>query len=209
MNDEMLNDLKSMKNCEKLTNTVFGCYLLTFGLVVVGAVIIELISFAFPVLDLIFEKIILRGAAGALGILGVYKERSTDLYALAPPLIMGVTLASYGGVVNMGLMITAVILFFITLYINKKMRYLKDRPGYPYFSELATEQEMDRRQRDIKDEYQQFYEKTVKNSSEDMDVVERAKGLLEAARQRRDGGMDEIGPRSESDDLTGTKKEEE
>ena len=71
MNDEMLQDLKRMRRFEKLTNAAFGLYVLTFGLVVVGAVIIELISFAYPLLDLICEKIILRGAAGDLGILGV------------------------------------------------------------------------------------------------------------------------------------------
>ncbi len=207
MNDEMLQDLKRMRRFEKLTNAAFGLYVLTFGLVVVGAVIIELISFAYPLLDLICEKIILRGAAGALGILGVYKERSTDLYIFAPPLIMGVTLFSYGGILNMGLMITAIILFFVSLYLSGEQKHLKERPGYPYFSQLATEQEMDRIQRNIKDEYQQFYEKTVKNSSEDMDVVERAQGLLEAARQRGDGAMDEIG--SGSDDLTGMKKDDQ
>jgi len=40
-----------------------------------------------------------------------------------------------------------------------------------------------------------------------MDVVERAQGLLEAARQRGDGAMDEIG--SGSDDLTGMKKDDQ
>ena len=186
--DEMNKNLVQLKSCEKFTALVVCGYVLTFGLVTVGSIIIELITFGIPLLTWITDGVILKAAAGAAGILGVYKSRSTDLYAPAAPIIAGLDLMAFRNVLNMGLLIMALILMIVTLRINRKMSWLEQQPGYPYFSERVIEQERERIQRGIKDQYQQFLENTVKNSRGDMEELAKPDGSMAAAREKLTGG---------------------
>jgi dihydroorotase len=70
------------------------------------------------------------------------------------------------------------------------MSWLEQQPGYPYFSERVIEQERERIQRGIKDQYQQFLENTVKNSRGDMEELAKPDGSMAAAR----GGFTTVCP---------------
>lgn len=200
MDNELSKNFRELKQCEKMTTVVFWGYVLTFGLVVAGGILIQLFTFGIPLLTWLTDGIILKAAAGAAGILGVYKNRSTDLYAPAAPIIAGLDLLAFRNVLNMGLLTAAIALMVFTLLINKRMSWLREQPGYPYFSEIAFEQEKDRIQRDIKDPYQQYLEKTVRNSSGEMEMLS-AGGQMSPAREMSTGGAmeDVVLPSPETD----------
>lgn len=73
---------------------------------------------------------------------------------------------------NKILLILSIVCCIITIRTNKKYEYLETQPGFPHFNERRLNQEFDKKQREIKDEFQQNYERIIKNSSDHMTDVD-------------------------------------
>lgn len=70
-----------------------------------------------------------------------------------------------------------------------KYAYLEEQPGFPQFSQRFEEQKFDSIQANIKDEFQQSYEKLIKTSTDKMEELDTAPPVSNAPGY---GKMDEI-----------------
>lgn len=133
-------------------------------------------------IGVIFDAIILKFGLIAFGILSCYKHKNSyAYYALIFQALnaffdfnAGTFLDLFFGIMITGLslnrllMILSAVCCIITICTNKKYEYLETQPGFPHFNERAINQEFDRKQREIKDEFQQNYERIIKTSSDTM-----------------------------------------
>ncbi|MCM1530037.1 MAG: hypothetical protein NC093_08600 [Alistipes sp.] len=55
-----------------------------------------------------------------------------------------------------------------------KYAYLEEQPGFPQFSKRFEEQKFDYAQSNIKNEFQQSYEKRIKTSTDKMEELDTA-----------------------------------
>jgi hypothetical protein len=65
------------------------------------------------------------------------------------------------------------VLTVLTLINNKKYKYLSEQAGFPHFNERRTNQEFDKKQREIKDEFQQKFDRLKKSSTDEMGDVSK------------------------------------
>ena len=134
------------------------------------------------VLGVLFDTFILKCGLVACGFLSCYKHKNIfAFYAFILQLISAIfdfmegsfLDIFFGGMVtglsfNKLLLILSAVCCALTVYANKKYEYLETQVGFPHFNERRINQEFDKKQREIKDEFQQNYERIIKTSSDEM-----------------------------------------
>ena len=127
-----------------------------------------------------FDSVFFKAILLVCGFLSCYKhENKFSLFAFLIQLIntligsdKSTFLDSFFHIeINTCLLSTVVILSCFTGYANKQYQYLENQFGFPYFNERFEEQNLDRRQTEIKSEFQQNYERYKKNSSDNMEDI--------------------------------------
>ncbi|MDE7365277.1 MAG: hypothetical protein K2N27_10445 [Ruminococcus sp.] len=187
--DEMLKNARLMKMCKKTDDKVTMIYILIFGLYVIGALYMTFLGRNEGFINF-FDKVISKLAVLASGYLACYKHNNKfTLFAFG---FSAVTLSLSS--INIILTIIVIILSVITVMNNKLYHNLETQTGFPYFSERFEMQNIDKKQREIKDEYQQKYEQYNKSSSDEMTDIDLSYRPENAGTNEFDnsGKMDEI-----------------
>lgn len=134
------------------------------------------------IFGLLFDTLILKCGVIACGFLSCYRHKNNfAIYSVLLQIISAICgfmddtfLDLLVGKMTTGLgfnkilTILSIVCCIITICTNKKYNYLETQPGFPHFNERQLNQEFDRKQREIKDEFQQNYERIIKNSSDTM-----------------------------------------
>lgn len=191
-NDEMARNRKLLKECNRAYNTVTTIYavicafyagVILFGMFL-GTVNSQLLAF--------LDGVVFKGALFFCGLMACYKhDTKFTLFAMVIALIN----TFLNDCINSPVFIITIILSVVTAVANKKYHYLENQFGFPYFSERFEEQNMNTRQREIKDEYQQNYEKYMKTSSSDMTDINSAVRTVDLTKKEdtvRTGTMDDV-----------------
>lgn len=170
-NDEFAHNKMIMKRCNKAYNiivTIYAGVCLFYAGVAVFQILLGATQSAFMTfLDGIFFKLALLSC----GFLACYKhDTKFTLFAV----IIAVVNTFIQDNINGFICAITVILSLATISCNKEYHYLENQFGFPYFNERFEEQNIDTRQREIKDEYQQNYERYMKTSSSDMSDISSA-----------------------------------
>lgn len=186
---EMIENCTAMKKIKKIYNTSSIIYIIVMA---VYAILILPLAFSSPLVNpgmALLEAILIKPATGLCGFLSCYKKNNLFVYAtlliqLVSAIINGVkgTFIDYillegvtGMSVNRLLLILVIALCMLTFFANTKYAYLKEQPGFPHFNERRMDQEFDRQQREIKDEFQMKYERLKKTSTDEMSDITTGK----------------------------------
>lgn len=187
--DEMLKNLKLMKQCKKIDDKVAMIYIFMCGLYAIGAIYMMFLGLYSGFTNFL-DGIISKLAILACGYVACYKHNNKFLL-----FSFGISASTISlSTVNIPITFVVVILSVITVMNNKTYHYLEKQPGFPYFSERFEMQNIDTKQREIKDEYQQKYEQYIKSSSDEMNDVDLSYRPENAGTNVFDnsGKMDEI-----------------
>lgn len=162
---EMSNNAVLLKKCNKIYNIVTTIYAFVCGIyAIVTAFVIFLGINSSPLMSA-FNGIILKAALFCCGFLACYKhETKFTLFAVLITIISTLIKDE----INSIILVISFALSVLTAFANKKYHYLENQFGFPHFNERLEEQNLDQRQRKIKDEFQQQYEQYKKTSSSDM-----------------------------------------
>lgn len=164
-NDEMAHNSRLLKQCNGTYNTVTTIYAVICGFYA-GAILFGMfLGLVSSQLLAFLDGVVFKGALFFCGFMACYKhDTKFTLFAMVIALIN----TFLNDCINSFICIITIILSVVTAAANKKYHYLENQFGFPYFNERFTEQNLDKCQREIKDEYQQNYERLMKNSSSDM-----------------------------------------
>lgn len=138
--------------------------------------------FGLETLILLFFGILANTAVFFLGYWGCYKKNIT--YSMAASLVamvsgiicvaldaalgkslMFVSTSMVGGF-NIGTAMFSGLLIVLNMYNIKRYNYLEEQPGFPYFNDLIEKQKEERRQFEVKSEYEKTYERISSNKVE-------------------------------------------
>ena len=183
LGEEMVHNRMMIQKCERIYKWVFIIYAVIFVPCAITAIFCCLLftisssELGFILLDGLFFK----GAMFAFGLLGAYKK--DDLFALFPPMILLIDtaivaypqfawmLGVFGVPVNALICAASAIMAVGNIWANRKYKWLESQYGFPHFNELQSDQELDRVQRGIKDEYTQKLESLQKTRADGMEGV--------------------------------------
>ncbi len=173
MSDEFSRNGTLMKRCTKVYNFVAMAYIISCGSIVIVSLGMMILSVFRIFIGPLFDGVICKAAIMAAGYLGVYKK-DTMIAILAPcaagvNLIIDLISGISTGTITVIILLLSAALALVTAIANSKYHYLEGQAGFPYFNERVVYNEMERRQSDIKSEYEQSYEKRKKTSSDQMD----------------------------------------
>lgn len=191
-NDEMAHNSRLLKQCNGTYNTVTTIYAVICGFyagialfgMFLGTVNSQFLAF--------LDGVVFKGALFFCGFMACYKHNTKfTLFAIVIAMIN----VFLNDCINSPVLIITIILSVVTATANKKYHYLENQFGFPYFNERFEEQNFDIRQREIKDEYQQNYERLMKNSSSDMTDIDSAVRTVDLSKKDdtpRTSTMDDI-----------------
>ncbi len=136
---------------------------------------------------IILDSLILKTGVIICGFMSCYKKN--NVFAICATVIQIVSVilcpecgtfldllvgfAGTGLTFNALLLILAIVLTVLTVINNKKYRYLSEQAGFPHFNERRTNQEFDKKQREIKDEFQQKFDRLKKTSTDEMGDISK------------------------------------
>ncbi|MBO5163812.1 MAG: hypothetical protein J6B75_05125 [Ruminococcus sp.] len=184
--DEMAKNGAEMRRITKTYNRLSILYVavyLSYAFIcLVSGIMIPSVN----VILLLLDTIILKCGLVACGVLSCYKHKNSfAFYAVILQLISAIFNVMegsfldmfFGGLItglsfNRLLFILSVIFCVLTVYANKRYEYLETQAGFPHFNERCFNQEFDKKQREIKDEFQQNYERIIKTSSNEMTDID-------------------------------------
>lgn len=173
-NDEFAHNKMIMKRCNKAYNiivTIYAGVCLFYAGVAVFQILLGATQSAFITFLKFLDGIVFKGALFFCGFMACYKHNTKfTLFAI----IIAVINIFIADGLNELIFAMTVILSLATVLYNKEYHYLENQFGFPYFNERFEEQNIDTRQREIKDEYQQNYERYMKTSSSDMSDISSA-----------------------------------
>ncbi len=86
--------------------------------------------------------------------------------------LAGYSITGFG--FNALLLVLTIVLMIMTFINNKQYKYLSEQVGFPHFNERRTNQDFDKKQREIKDEFQQNYDRLKKTSTDEMNDISKA-----------------------------------
>lgn len=86
----------------------------------------------------------------------------------------------------------AVAAMILNIKTNRIYHFLEKQVGFPYFNLRYEEQKLDKVQRSIKDDFEQYKERLKKTESREMAEVVLPVADIEAHQERSDGRMDEV-----------------
>lgn len=165
--DEMLKNLRLMKKCKKIDDKVSMIYIFMCGLYALGAIFLAFLGLNEGFINF-FDSVISKLALLAFGYLACYKHNNKFLLFSCGISAVTILLST----VNILITIVVVLLSVVTIMNNDIYHYLEKQTGFPYFSERFEMQNIDTKQREIKDEYQQKYEQYNKSSSDEMTDID-------------------------------------
>lgn len=173
-NYEFAHNKMIMKRCNKAYNiivTIYAGVCLFYAGVAVFQILLGATQSAFITFLKFLDGIVFKGALFFCGFMACYKHNTKfTLFAI----IIAVINIFIADGLNELIFAMTVILSLATVLYNKEYHYLENQFGFPYFNERFEEQNIDTRQREIKDEYQQNYERYMKTSSSDMSDISSA-----------------------------------
>ncbi len=182
---EMIENCTAMNKIKKIYNTASIIYIIVIG---VYAILILPLAFSSPLVNpgmAFCEALLIKPATAACGFLSCYKKNNVLVIAafliqLVSAIINGVsgTFIDYillegvtGLSANRLILVLVIVLCMLTFFANTKYAYLKEQPGFPHFNERRFDQEFDKQQRGIKDEFQMKYERLQKTSTDEMSDI--------------------------------------
>lgn len=167
-NDEMARNSAILKRCNKTYNIIVTIYAVMCAFYAGIALFMMLLGKTMSPLITFLDGVIFKGALFFCGFMACYKhETKFVLFAVVIALINIFLSDNINGLI----FAVSVILSLATASANKEYNFLEKQYGFPYFNERFEEQNLDSRQREIKDEFQQNYERLMKNSSSEMDDI--------------------------------------
>lgn len=113
------------------------------------------------------------------GFIGAYKKH--DLSVLAAPALLLLNLVFKAISPNspkisfyfcLLLFISSCVLAYINMKTNIKYHYLEKQVGFPFFNERVEEQRVNKIRREIKDPFQDEYDRRMRTSSSEMGSIE-------------------------------------
>lgn len=173
--DEMTKNGMDMQKITKLCNRVsiiYAALCLPYAL----AHILSCLIFpeGFNILYLILDSVIMKSAIFFCGFMSCYKHKNIFVIYTFLIQLLNLILDNFFKTsildfnFNYLIFIAVIVMSILTFCANKKYEYLENQFGFPHFNERRTNQEFDKKQREIKDEFQQNYERIIKTSSDEM-----------------------------------------
>lgn len=160
--------------------------------------------FGLETLILLFFGVLANIAVFFLGYWGCYRKNIT--YSIAAAVVamvsgiicialdaalgealMFVSTSMVGGF-NLGTTMFSGLLIVLNMYNIKRFNYLEEQPGFPYFNDLIEKQKEERRQFEIKSEYEKTYERMSNNKVEKISE-NRYRYIMDSSKSTQ---MDEI-----------------
>lgn len=191
-NDELAHNAALMKRCNKTYDIIVKIYAVVCAFYAGVALFQIMLCVAQHPLLTFLDGILFKGALFFCGLMACYKHNSK--FAFFAMIITVINIFLNGGV-NALICVITVLLSIASISVNEQYHYLENQTGFPYFNERFEEQNLDTCQRGIKDEYQQNYERLIKNSSSDMadvDSAVRTDDLTKKEDNAPTGTMDDI-----------------
>ena len=170
-NDEMAHNLKLLKRCNRTYNTVTTIYALICAFYAGVALFQIFLGATNSPFFTFLDGVVFKVALFFCGLMACYKH---DTKFTLFTMIIAVINVFLNDDINSLICGITIALSVVTSVANKQYHYLENQFGFPYFNERFEEQNLDKRQRDIKDEYQQNYERLIKTSSPDMTDINSA-----------------------------------
>lgn len=167
-NDEFAHNKMIMKRCNRAYNiivTIYAGVCLFYAGVAVFQIFLGVTQSAFMTF---LDGIFLKSALLSCGFLACYKHNTKFTFFAVTIAVINIFIPNN---LNGLICAMAIILSIATASCNKEYHYLENQFGFPYFNERFEEQNINTRQREIKDEFQQNYERIIKNSSSEMDDI--------------------------------------
>ncbi|MCM1133507.1 MAG: hypothetical protein NC340_08555 [Ruminococcus flavefaciens] len=191
-NDEMARNSASVRRCDKAYNFIVTIYALMCAFYA-GVTVFQILlgTSASPLISAL-DGIIFKSALFFCGLMSCYKHDTK--FVLSAVAVSGINLLLKDNI-NSIIFPAVILLSIATASVNKQYKWLENQFGFPYFNERFEEQNLDRRQREIKDEYQQNYERLLKASSADMNGIDSAVPTVDLTKKEdtaRKGTMDDI-----------------
>ena len=192
---EMINNTDEMAKHGAMYSNVKKCYNIASILYVAVFPLYSLLMLIFGLLlpdessfIIILDSLIFKTGVFVCGFMSCYKKNNAFAICAATVQLASVIicptvghfldiLAGYfftGMGFNALLLILVIVLAVITFINNKKYKYLSEQMGFPHFNERRTNQEFDKTQREIKDEFQQNYDRLKKTATDEMNDISKA-----------------------------------
>lgn len=185
--DEMAQHGALYRKVKKYYNIASILYVALFLFYALAMFILGITLTGEEAIIIILDSLILKTGVIICGFMSSYKKN--NVFAICAALIQVASvlicpkigtfldlLIGYAGTgltFNALLLILAIVLTVLTLINNKKYKYLSEQAGFPHFNERRTNQEFDKKQREIKDEFQQKFDRLKKTSTDEMGDVSK------------------------------------
>lgn len=150
-----------------------------------------------------FDALIIKTGVTFCGFMSCYKKNNVYVFCvlllqlisliICPTLGTFLDLLSLFGA-NKLLTVLAFVLGIRTFLDNRTYQYLSEQAGFPHFNERRLNQDFDKQQREIKDEFQQNYERLKKTETNEMSDLSKAapSNLMTGHREINESGMEAL-----------------
>lgn len=173
-------EMKKIKKSSNISFIVYAVVLLFYALCFTIIAFFEDSNTLIYLLDIYLLKL----STLFCGLMANYKKNNTFAFtAIALQVtstIMAHVSANITPDLGTGRSPNTAMLVFVALYCvmtiinNQKYEFLQTQPGFPHFNERRFNQDFDTRQRDIKDEFQQNYDRLKKTATDEMGDISKA-----------------------------------
>lgn len=206
--DEMMKNGVLLRKTNKFYNAATILYVGLFLFYAIAMAILSLTTPSASATTLFLDSIILKPIVAFCGFMSCYKKNNVFVVAAFAAQFVSVLLCSSTGTFldylvgyaatgigfNTLLLILVIALGILTFINNRNYQYLKEQVGFPHFNERRTNQDFDKRQREIKDEYQQNFDRLKKTATDEMSDISKAtpNDLMSKKNQDSEMEMDSI-----------------
>lgn len=181
--DNMAKNAVEMKKIKKSSNISFIVYAVVLLLYALFFTIIAFFEESNTLIYLL-DIYLLKLSTLFCGLMANYKKKNifafTAIIMQVTSTIMAYVSATITPDLGTGRSPNTTMLVFVAVYCvmtiinNSKYEFLKTQPGFPHFNERRFNQDFDTRQRDIKDEFQQNYDRLKKTATDEMGDISKA-----------------------------------
>lgn len=164
--DEMSQNGFLYRKTEKSYKLISILYVVLFGLYTFMLFVYSITLEGEDTVTALIEALFLKPAIILCGVMACRKKNM--IFAISSAVIQLLSMIFKFNTLNVLLLIVVIVLVIKINVNNQTYKYLSEQMGFPHFNERRTNQDFDKRQREIKDEFQQSYERRIKTATDEM-----------------------------------------
>lgn len=190
--DEMSQNGFLYRKTEKSYKLISILYVVLFGLYTFMLLVYGITLEGEDAVTALIEALFLKPAIILCGVMACRKKNM--IFAISSAVIQLLSLIFKFNTLNVLLLIAVIALVIKINLNNHTYKYLSEQMGFPHFNERRTNQDFDKKQREIKDEFQQSYERRMKTATDEMGDLSKAtpNNFMSEQYEKTESEMDEI-----------------